>query len=247
MMRGVNVQMLRTKKLLKHSLYVFLLLAAIFTTFTNVSNVKAEQIVHWFTDYQPISDTQSERTLYNTDLLYRKAHFKNRSLPAIHRENKIMSHEMIKGEVVALEDSQDWTQYPAVEVTATGYTAGFESTGKTKDHPQYGITFSGVTVRRDLYSTVAADTSVFPIGTILYIPDYGYGVVADTGSAIKGQKIDLYYETVEDVYNEWGKRTVEVYVIEKGNGKLSNEDIMQLNEDEAMQVFRNQPPFRDAS
>ncbi|MDI5790449.1 3D domain-containing protein [Bacillus licheniformis] len=40
----------------------------------------------------------------------------------------------------------------------------------------------------------------------MFIPDYGYGVVADTGSAIKGNRLDLYYETVEDVYKEWGKK-----------------------------------------
>lgn len=70
-------------------------------------------------------------------------------------------------------------------MTATGYTAGAESTGKSPGHPQYGITYSGVKVKRDLYSTVAADPSVFPIGTILFIPNYGYRVVADTGSKLK--------------------------------------------------------------
>src|SRR6476661_591871 len=56
-----------------------------------------------------------------------------------------------------LEDSIDWTKYPKQTVVATGYTAGFESTGKNKDHPEYGITFSGVKVKRDLFSTIAAD------------------------------------------------------------------------------------------
>src|SRR5690606_19681940 len=122
----------------------------------------------------------------------------------------------------------------------TGYTAGKESTGKTPDHPAYGITYSGVKVTRDLYSTIAADLDVFPIGTILFIPGYGYGVVADTGSAIKGNKIDLYFETVQDVYEQWGKREVTVYLIERGNGRLTEETLKQLNEDETMQVFRQQ-------
>src|SRR5699024_11430511 len=98
---------------------------------------------------------------------------------------------------------------PNETVKATGNAAGLESTGKTADHPRYGITVSGVQVKRDLYSTIAADLSVYPIGTVLYIPDYGYGVVADKGSAITGNKIDLYYPTVDDVYNEWGKQEVE--------------------------------------
>lgn len=139
----------------------------------------------------------------------------------------------------SLEDEFDWSQYPVKEVVATGYTAGIESTGKEPGHPSYGITYSGVKVKRDLYSTVAADPSVFPIGTILYIPDYGFGVVADTGSAIKGNKIDLYYDTVEEVYNEWGKRKLDVHIVEMGDGKVTEEELMALNEEEAMQVFRS--------
>src|SRR5699024_9772924 len=118
--------------------------------------------------------------------------------------------------------------------------AGVESTGKTKDHPQYGITYSGVKVKRDLYSTIAADLSQFPLGTILYIPNYGYGVVTDIGGAIKGNRIDLYFETVADVYNEWGKQEVEVYVVEEGDGTISEEALTALNETESLQVFREQ-------
>lgn len=119
--------------------------------------------------------------------------------------------------------------YEKVTVTATGYTAGPESTGKTEGHPQYGITYSGVKVQRDRVSTIAADPDRFPIGTLLYVPGYGYGVVADTGSAIKGDKIDLYFETAEQVYAEWGKKTVQVLVLKKGDGSLSEDDVERLN------------------
>jgi 3D (Asp-Asp-Asp) domain-containing protein len=116
-----------------------------------------------------------------------------------------------------------------VEVVATGYTAGVESTGKRPGHPQYGITYSGVKVRRDQVSTIAADTRLFPIGTLLYIPGYGYGVVADTGSAIKGKRIDLYFETIKQVYEQWGKRTVHVEVLRRGTGKLSQAWLNKIN------------------
>ncbi|RST77657.1 hypothetical protein D4T97_004080 [Siminovitchia acidinfaciens] len=141
-------------------------------------------------------------------------------------------------DIPPLEEAFDWSQYPMKKVVATGYTAGVESTGKRPGHPSYGITYSGVKVKRDLYSTVAADPKVFPIGTILFIPGYGYGVVADTGSAIKGNKIDLYYETVDEVYSNWGKRTLDIHIIEMGTGKITEEELIALNEDEAMQVFR---------
>lgn len=75
---------------------------------------------------------------------------------------------------------------------------------------------------------------------MLFIPNYGYGVVADTGKAIKGHKLDLYYETVDDVYREWGKKVLDVYIIKKGEGTLTEKDLNQLNEAESMQVFRQQ-------
>ncbi|MGO4539649.1 3D domain-containing protein [Paenibacillus sp. 2TAB19] len=121
-------------------------------------------------------------------------------------------------------------QPDTVKVVATGYTAGVESTGKRPGHPQYGITYSGVKVRRDQVSTIAADPKFLPIGTLLYIPGYGYGVVADTGKAIKGNKIDLYFETIKEVYEQWGKRTVDVQVLRRGSGKLSQSWLNQINQ-----------------
>ena len=116
----------------------------------------------------------------------------------------------------------------SVVVTATGYTAGVESTGKRPGDRGYGITYSGVKVRRGIVSTIAADPKVFPIGTLLYIPGYGYGVVADTGKAIKGNRIDLYFETPSQVYREWGKRTVKVDVLVRGSGKLTEAQMVEL-------------------
>lgn len=119
--------------------------------------------------------------------------------------------------------NQDLSKYTATEVVATGYFAGKESTGKNPGHPEYGVTFSGLKVQRNKnsLSTIAADPTVFPIGSVLYIPGYGYGVVADTGSAIKGNRIDLYFETKDQVYKEWGKKTLHVFVVKKGEGKIT--------------------------
>lgn len=129
----------------------------------------------------------------------------------------------------------------SIKVTATGYTAGYESTGKTASHPEYGITYSGVKVRRDknAVSTIAADPKVLPLGSILYIPGYGYGIVADTGSAIKGRKIDLYFSTTKQVYKEWGKKSVVVQVIKRGNGKCTESMLKSLGN--AIQTYKTVP------
>nr|WP_156906490.1 3D domain-containing protein [Alteribacter aurantiacus] len=211
-----------------------LLIGALIATFINVSNLQPQDIFRFFEHRQGI---QVEEVM---DFQERHADFTTmKELSSVEAAKTVNLYETIGGApTVTLENSRDWTEYPSHSVVATGYTAGIESTGKTQEHPQYGITYSGVKVKRDLYSTIAADPSVFPIGTILFIPGYGFGVVADTGSAIKGNKIDLYYETVEDVYAEWGKQTVDVYVVETGDGHLSEQDLINLNEDEAVQVFR---------
>lgn len=55
-----------------------------------------------------------------------------------------------------------------------------------------GVTASGAPARD---GTIAADTSIFPFGTVMYIPGYGYGRVEDRGGDIVGYHIDLYYST----------------------------------------------------
>ena len=123
--------------------------------------------------------------------------------------------------------TEAYRQFEVKTVIATGYTAGAESTGKSPGHPNYGITFSGLEVQRDELSTIAADPKFLPLGTVLYIPNYGYGIVADTGSAIKGNKSDLYYETVDEVFSQWGKKEIDVFVIEEGEGQLTEEEFNQ--------------------
>jgi cystine transport system substrate-binding protein len=56
---------------------------------------------------------------------------------------------------------------------------------------------------------VAVDPTVIPLGTRMDIPGYGPGIAADTGSAIKGLRIDLWFPTLTQTY-EWGRRTVTI-------------------------------------
>lgn len=165
-------------------------------------------------------------------------------LPPIEYDNDIKTEKTAENESVETEDyvidAMKTAGYPVHTVVATGYTAGVESTGKQPGDIGYGVTYAGVHVRRDVYSTIAADLNTYPLGTILYVPGYGYGVVTDIGSAITGNKIDLYYETVEDVYNEWGKQTVDVYVVREGNGSITEEEIVVLNEQQPLHVFQHE-------
>lgn len=208
-----------------------LFLGALYTTIAAISNISlADLQVLMKEDAEVLKIEQMAVIEENQIASQEKLHSLKQRSPIIEKSEQRHTLE----ETVQLE------KYPQAKVVATGYTAGVESTGKMPDHPEYGITFSGVEVKRDLYSTIAADLNVYPIGTIMFIPDYGYGVVADKGSAITGNKIDLYYNTVEDVYAQWGKKEVDVYIIKLGNGTLTADELVELNENKALQVFREQ-------
>lgn len=67
--------------------------------------------------------------------------------------------------------------------------------------------------------TVAVDPDVIPLGSKLYIVAedgsswaYGYAVAEDTGGAIQGDRIDLFYESESDCRN-FGRKMVKVYLL----------------------------------
>ncbi len=66
---------------------------------------------------------------------------------------------------------------------------------------------------------VAVDPKVIPLGSKLYIESmdgfasYGYATAEDTGGAIKGNRIDLYYNSNAEA-NRFGRRNVKVYVLD---------------------------------
>ena len=62
------------------------------------------------------------------------------------------------------------------------------------------------------YGTVAVDPRVIPLGTCLYIEGYGHAVAQDTGPAIKGQRVDVFFETWTQA-RQWGMRSVKVKVL----------------------------------
>lgn len=213
------------KKSFRRLFITLLFIGALMTTLQVISGLSIQDIGSWY-EQQP--STASE-----PDIVRKSPQVKTNLQP-----KEIPVKKVGDRNGTSILDTANWEERPTKTVTATGYTAGKESTGKTPQHPMYGVTYSGVKVTRNTFSTIAADPNVFPIGTILYIPDYGYGVVADTGSAIKGKTIDLYYKTVEDVYEEWGKKQVEVYVLKKGDGHLTEKTMKKLNNNKPMEVYR---------
>jgi 3D (Asp-Asp-Asp) domain-containing protein len=69
-----------------------------------------------------------------------------------------------------------------------------------------GTTATGIPVG---WGVAAVDPSVIPLGTHLTIPGYGEAVAADTGGAIIGDRIDLWFPTCAQA-GGWGARSVTI-------------------------------------
>jgi 3D (Asp-Asp-Asp) domain-containing protein/peptidoglycan hydrolase CwlO-like protein len=69
-----------------------------------------------------------------------------------------------------------------------------------------GTTATGIPVG---WGVVAVDPGVIPLGTRMFVPGYGEGVAADTGSAVRGAMIDLWFPTCARAL-QWGRRTVTI-------------------------------------
>lgn len=72
-----------------------------------------------------------------------------------------------------------------------------------------GITASGKKATAN--NTIAADTSILPMGSKVQIDGKTY-TVEDTGGAIKGKRIDIFFNTHQEALN-YGKRYANVYLI----------------------------------
>ena len=91
-------------------------------------------------------------------------------------------------------------------VNSTAYTAHCSGCS--------GTTATGVNLRANPGAKViAVDPSVIPLGTKVHVEGYGYAVAADTGSAIKGNKIDVFLPSKSAAYR-WGSKQVKIKVLE---------------------------------
>ena len=103
---------------------------------------------------------------------------------------------------------------PVVTAGAPSLPAGPASAGVrslTVLATGYALPGRTATGRMVGWGVVAVDPSVIPLGSRLAVPGYGIGVAADTGGAIKGARIDLWFPSVGQALT-WGSRAVTVAV-----------------------------------
>jgi len=93
-----------------------------------------------------------------------------------------------------------------IMVSSTAYTAHCNGCS--------GRTASGINLRANPnVKVIAVDPSFIPLGTKVYVEGYGYAVAADTGSAIKGHKIDVFFPSKSEAYR-WGRKTVKIRILD---------------------------------
>ncbi len=86
--------------------------------------------------------------------------------------------------------------------------AVYASGPKEGERKKVGITADGSKAKN---GTIAADTRRYTFGTIMHVPGYGWGEVHDKGSAIKGNRLDLFFSSHKKAL-EWGRRTLKIKV-----------------------------------
>ncbi|MGE1197716.1 3D domain-containing protein, partial [Priestia megaterium] len=104
------------------------------------------------------------------------------------------------------QQSQQQASGKSMTVEATAYTANCAGCS--------GTTATGVNLKSNPNQRViAVDPSVIPLGSKVYVEGYGQAVAADTGGAIKGNRIDVFVSS-DSAAQDWGRRSVKITVID---------------------------------
>lgn len=119
------------------------------------------------------------------------------------KENTKPKVEKVKVENKEIKEESNLVSLGEFKLTA--YCSCSKCCGKWAGSP----TASGVMPKAN--HTIAVDTSVIPFGTKVMINGNTY-VAEDTGSAIKGNKIDIYFDSHSKALN-FGVRYAEVFVV----------------------------------
>lgn len=91
-----------------------------------------------------------------------------------------------------------------ITVTATAYTASCEGCS--------GVTKTGINLKANPNAKViAVDPSVIPLGSVVYVEGYGYAIAGDVGSAIKGNRIDVFVSSQAKAL-KWGVKKLKVTI-----------------------------------
>ncbi|AXH71124.1 putative cell wall binding protein [Bacillus phage BSP38] len=97
------------------------------------------------------------------------------------------------------------TNSQSLTVVATAYTAYCSGCS--------GVTATGVNLKANPgQKVIAVDPNVIPLGSRVYVEGYGEAIAADTGGAIKGNRIDVFIPSQSEAVN-YGRKTVKINIL----------------------------------
>ncbi len=168
-----------------------------------------------------VEDKMEEHVVVKGDTLFEIAKNNNLSVDELKNKNGISSDIIRPGEKLVVEGSKTTSAQSSTNnvmkkavatatnemtVTATAYTAYCEGCS--------GVTASGIDLRSNPdKKVIAVDPTIIPLGTRVWVEGYGEAVAGDTGSSIKGKRIDVFMENEQDALN-WGRKTVTIKVLD---------------------------------
>lgn len=158
------------------------------------------------------ADAATTYTVKKGDTLYRIATTHKVSVVNLKAWNNLKTNTIkinqrlkINAPAKSVSRSESSSVMKEIYVNSTAYTAYCAGCS--------GITKTGINLRSNPHlKVIAVDPRVIPLGTKVYVEGYGYAIAGDTGSAIKGNKIDVFFPTKSQAYN-WGRKKVKIKIL----------------------------------
>ncbi len=106
----------------------------------------------------------------------------------------------------AIAPSTNNTASKELIVEASAYTASCEGCS--------GITSTGINLKTNPNAKIiSVDPAVIPLGSKVYVEGYGEAIAGDTGGAIKGKRIDVFFPSQQDAVN-FGVKQLKVTILD---------------------------------
>ena len=116
------------------------------------------------------------------------------------------------GTIVEPEPPIEWLEFRATAYCPCEKCCGKWATLRPTDENGQPIVYGATGIILQSGVNVAADTSIYPMGTVLEIQDFGEFIVQDRGGSIKGNRIDIYFDNHDEAI-DFGVQTVKVRVV----------------------------------
>lgn len=131
-----------------------------------------------------------------------KVTYKVKYIDGVEASREEVARETVKAPVTEVIEKSTIGTIQGVEYSRKFVVKAYSYTGG-------GRTASG---KPAAVGRIAVDPRVIPLGTRVYVEGYGFAEAADTGGNIKGNTIDVYYNSAGQC-RQWGVRNVTIYIL----------------------------------